>query len=83
MGKLVGTARMSPEQRREVASKGGRACQATGRAHHWSSEEAKIAGRLGARASLEKRKCARCGKPISMRKDIRKRLCADGEPCQT
>ena len=46
-----GFASMSPEQRREIASKGGKASHALGRAHKFSYEEAKIAGRKGGAAS--------------------------------
>ena len=39
-----GTASMSPERRREIASAGGRAVQASGKAHRYTSEEARAAG---------------------------------------
>jgi general stress protein YciG len=42
-----GFARMSPEQQREIASKGGKAAHAKGKAHHFTPEEARIAGRKG------------------------------------
>jgi uncharacterized protein len=42
-----GFATWSPERQREVASKGGRSAHATGVAHHWTSEDAKAAGRVG------------------------------------
>lgn len=42
-----GFASMSPEKRREIASKGGRAAHAKGTAHEFTSEEAREAGRKG------------------------------------
>ena len=42
-----GVAAMSEEKRREVASKGGKAAQAQGKAHRFTSEEAREAGRKG------------------------------------
>jgi uncharacterized protein len=42
-----GFASMSPEKKREIASKGGKAAHALGTAHKWSSEEAQAAGRKG------------------------------------
>ena len=38
---------MPPEKIREIASLGGKTSQASGRAHRWTSEEAKAAGRKG------------------------------------
>ena len=38
---------MSPEQRKAIASLGGKAAHAMGRAHTYTREEAKIAGRKG------------------------------------
>jgi uncharacterized protein len=42
-----GLAAMSPERRREIASKGGRTSQARGTAHQWTPEEASAAGKKG------------------------------------
>jgi len=42
-----GFASMTPEQQREIASKGGKAVQALRKAHKWTSEEAQAAGRKG------------------------------------
>jgi len=45
---------MSPEKQREIASRGGKAAQASGRAHRFTEgEEAREAGRLGGLASAE------------------------------
>ncbi len=45
--RLRGLAAMSPERRREIASKGGRTSQARGTAHQWTAEEASAAGKKG------------------------------------
>jgi uncharacterized protein len=42
-----GLAAMSPERRREIASKGGRTSQARGTAHQWTAQEASAAGKKG------------------------------------
>lgn len=53
--RLRGLAAMSPERRREIASKGGRTSQARGTAHQWTAEEASAAGKKGsARYALRK-----------------------------
>ena len=44
-----GFASMTPERRREIASKAGKAAQAKGTAHEWTSEEAQVAGRKSRR----------------------------------
>jgi uncharacterized protein len=38
---------MDPAKQRAIASKGGKAAHADGRAHVWTSEEAREAGRIG------------------------------------
>ncbi|HEY0678758.1 MAG TPA: KGG domain-containing protein [Chitinophagaceae bacterium] len=45
-----GFAAMDPELQREIASKGGQAAHAQGRAHEFNSEEAREAGRKGGEA---------------------------------
>jgi len=42
---------MDPEKQRRIASKGGKAAHAKGRAHEWTVEEAREAGRKGGSAS--------------------------------
>lgn len=42
-----GFAALTPEQRKEISARGGRAAHALGKAHRFSSEEAKEAGRKG------------------------------------
>ena len=44
-----GFALLTPEQRKEIASKGGRAAQKRGRAHQFGSDDAREAGRKGGR----------------------------------
>lgn len=44
-----GFASMDPARVREIASQGGRAAQASGRAHQFTSDEAREAGRKGGR----------------------------------
>jgi general stress protein YciG len=52
MAKAIrGFAAMAPEKRRAIQAKGGRRAHYLGRAHVWTPEEAKIAGRLGGIAS--------------------------------
>ena len=46
-----GFASMDPEKQRRIASKGGKAAHAKGRAHEWTVEEAREAGRKGGSAS--------------------------------
>jgi uncharacterized protein len=47
MKRVRGLAAMSPERRREIASKGGRTSQARGTAHQWTPQEASEAGKKG------------------------------------
>jgi uncharacterized protein len=42
-----GFAGMTPERRREIASQGGKAAQASGKARRFTKEEAREAGKLG------------------------------------
>ena len=55
-GKPTGFAAMTPEQRRKIASLGGRAAQAKGTGHHWTRDEAKIAGAKGGASSTRRRR---------------------------
>ena len=48
---MRGFASLSPERRREIASKGGKAVHASGKGHQWTREEARAAGRLGGLAT--------------------------------
>lgn len=59
----VGFAAMAPEKRREIASRGGRAAHAAGRAHEFTPEEARWAGRLGGEhVSQDREHMARIGR---------------------
>jgi general stress protein YciG len=49
---------MTPERVRELASKGGKAARDRGTAHRWTTEEAKVVGRLGGLASTAAKKLA-------------------------
>jgi len=60
---LRGFQLMSPERRRQVARAGGRAAQASGAAHRWSSEEARVAGQKGGRVSSGRHREKREPKP--------------------
>lgn len=46
---------LSPERRREIASQGGKAAHASGNAHQFTSQEARVAGRLGQSARRRKK----------------------------
>ena len=54
-GRARGLAAMSPERRREIASKGGRTSQARGTAHQCTAEEASAAGKKGSARYAMKR----------------------------
>jgi uncharacterized protein len=45
-----GFASMDPEKRREICSKGGKAAHEQGRAHEFTADEARAAGRRGGKA---------------------------------
>ena len=53
-----GFASMEPGKQREIASKGGRAAHEKGRAHQWSREEAREAGRKGGLSTHQRRQGA-------------------------
>lgn len=46
-----GFASMSAERRREICVRGGKASQANGHAHRWTTDEAKANGRKGGQIS--------------------------------
>jgi uncharacterized protein len=50
-----GFASMDRERQREIAAKGGRAAHAQGKAHVWSRDEARAAGRKGGEAISQDR----------------------------
>ena len=51
-----GFAALSPERRKEIATMGGKAAQASGKGHRWTSEEAQAAGRIGGKSVSKNRK---------------------------
>jgi hypothetical protein len=51
-----GFASLSLERRREIASKGGQAAHAQGKAHKFTSEEAQAAGQRGGQISRRRSK---------------------------
>ena len=55
-GTARGFGRLPLEERTALASKGGLAAHAGGRAHEWTSDEARAAGRKGGRAPKPKKK---------------------------
>ena len=50
-----GFASMNPDRQREIASKGGKVAHEKGRAHQWSRDEAREAGRKGGLATHQRR----------------------------
>lgn len=46
---------MSPEKRREIASKGGKASQSKGTGYRWTPETASEAGKIGGKISKRKK----------------------------
>jgi uncharacterized protein len=62
-----GFAVMSAEKQQEIASKGGKAAHAQGRAHEFTSAEAEAAGRKGgARVSRDRAHMAEIGRKGGM-----------------
>jgi general stress protein YciG len=53
--KLRGFARIDPSKVKEIARKGGKASQASGKAHRFTTEEAKAAGQKGGKAPRVRR----------------------------
>lgn len=54
-----GFASMDRTKQAEIASKGGKKAHALGKAHQWTKESARIAGRKGAEANRRKREAAK------------------------
>ena len=55
-GRKRGFASMNAEKQREIAAKGGKAAHAQGRAHEFSADEARAAGRKGGESIAKDRK---------------------------
>ena len=51
-----GFATLTPEQRQEISSMGGRAAHAVGTAHEFTSDEARAAGAKGGKSTHAKRR---------------------------
>lgn len=56
MRSTQGFASLSPELRKQMASKAGKAAHAKGTAYEWTIEEARRVGRLGGLASAAKKR---------------------------
>ncbi len=54
-----GFAALSPERLAEISARGGRSAHESGSAHRWTSEEAREAGRKGARSTHARRRKAK------------------------
>jgi general stress protein YciG len=73
-GKHRGFASMDREKQREIASKGGKAAHAQGRAHEFSTDEARAAGRKGGEVVSQDRKhMAEIGREGGMARGRRER----------
>ena len=59
-----GFASMDPEKQRRIASKGGKAAHAKGRAHEWTVDEAREAGRKGGSASHRRHEASQQPPPM-------------------
>ena len=69
-----GFASMDREKQREIASKGGKAAHAQGRAHEFSTDEARSAGRKGGEVVSQDRKhMAEIGREGGMARGRRER----------
>ncbi len=79
-----GFASMDQEKQREIASKGGKAAHESGRAHEFTSEEAREAGRKGGKAVSQNREhmaaIGRKGGKNSHKKDQENENNADENP---
>ena len=60
-----GFASMDPQRQREIASLGGKAAHASGKAHEFNSAEAREAGRKGGRAGRRKAEAAQSNSPTA------------------
>jgi general stress protein YciG len=60
---------MDPEKQRRIASKGGKAAHAKGRAHEWTVDEAREAGRKGGSASHRRHEASDQPPPVMERSE--------------
>jgi general stress protein YciG len=76
-----GFASMDREKQKEIASKGGKAAHAQGRAHEFSTDEARAAGRKGGEVVSQDRKhMAEIGREGGMARGRRERERHSGGP---
>jgi len=74
VSKTRGFASMDADRQREIASKGGKAAHAQGRAHRFTSDEAREAGRKGGKAvSQDRQHMAEIGREGGMKRVLRAR----------
>ena len=57
--KLQGFATMTAEKRRAIASIGGKTAHALGKAHKFTSDEARLAGSIGGKATQQRAQLAK------------------------
>jgi general stress protein YciG len=71
---------MDPDKQREIASKGGRAAHAQGRAHEFTAEEARVAGRKGGVAvSADREHMAAIGRLGGQKRGERRKRESNGQ----
>jgi uncharacterized protein len=76
-----GFASMDPDKQREIASRGGKAAHAQGRAHEFTAEEALVAGRKGGAAvSADRAHMAEIGRRGGLAKKRNSRTVIEKEP---
>lgn len=56
---------MDPAEHRRLAVKGGQMAQKTGKAHRWTTEEAKAAGRKGGLCTWDNRRKVKTENPAA------------------
>jgi general stress protein YciG len=77
-----GFAAMDPSQQRAIASKGGKAAHAVGRAHQFTPEEARSAGRKGGETvSRDRTHMVEIGRAGGRARSVNR--AARGEPSET
>ena len=50
----IGFAAMDPDKQKAIASQGGKSAHKRGKAHKWTSEEARAAGKKGSAVRVER-----------------------------
>ena len=56
--KKRGFAALTIDQRRAIASKGGKACHEQGKGHRWTQEQARVAGKKGGQVTRSRKAIA-------------------------